>query len=244
MNISYRRLLDRIGHTFADETLLEQALTHRSYSSVNNERLEFLGDAVLGMLVSQILYERFKGASEGDLSQLRACLVRGEALAGLASEMDLGEHLRLGGGELKSGGARRQSILANAVEAIIGAIFLDAGIEACRDRVLQWFASRLENLSVSALNRDAKTRLQEYLQQFGRELPIYEVVDISGEAHVRLFNVRCGLIDAPEHATGQAASRKKAEQIAAASVLEQLLNSGQPSKRPILTVKATLEDND
>ncbi len=244
MNISYRRLLDRIGHTFADETLLEQALTHRSYSSVNNERLEFLGDAVLGMLISQILYERFKDASEGDLSQLRASLVRGEALAGLASEMGLGEHLRLGGGELKSGGARRQSILANVVEAIIGAIFLDAGIEACRDRILHWFASRLENLSVSALNRDAKTRLQEYLQQFGRELPIYEVVDISGEAHVRLFNVRCGLIDAPEHATGQAASRKKAEQIAAASVLEQLLNSGQPAKRPILTVKATLEDND
>lgn len=244
MNISYRRLLNRIGHTFADEALLEQALTHRSYSAVNNERLEFLGDAVLGLLVSQILYERFKDASEGDLSQLRASLVRGEVLAGLASEMGLGEHLRLGGGELKSGGARRQSILANAVEAIIGAIFLDAGIDACRGRILHWFAGRLENLSVTVLNKDAKTRLQEYLQQLGRELPLYEVVDISGEAHARLFNVRCGLIDAPESAVGQAASRKKAEQIAAANVLDQLLNPGQHSMRPILTVKPTLEEND
>jgi len=233
VDINYQRLLKRIGHPFANSALFEQALTHRSYSAQNNERLEFLGDAVLGLLISHILYERFEDANEGELSQLRASLVKGEALAEVARELGIGEHLRLGGGEMKSGGARRDTILADALEAIIGAIFLDAGIPACRDRIAQWFSSRLDNLSLGTFNKDAKTLLQEYLQAHGRELPLYEVIATNGEAHACTFTVRCGLRDVEQSTVGEGigarivegigegSSRKKAEQAAAKVVLEQ-----------------------
>lgn len=228
MNTDYGSLEQRINHTFADPALLELALTHRSYQKISNERLEFLGDSILGMLISHMLYQRFPTASEGDLSQLRSALVKGEALAALAVEFDLGKYLRLGAGELKSGGPRRASILADALEAVIGAIYLDGGVAACGDCVQLWFAERLEKLSVGELNKDAKTRLQEYLQKYGRELPLYEVVEISGEQHARAFTVQCSLLDADYRTKAEAGTRKKAERKAAQKLLALLLEAEKP----------------
>ncbi len=222
MDINYQRLLTRIGHDFSKPRLLQQALTHRSYSAKNNERLEFLGDAILGLVISHILYERFENAPEGELSQLRASLVRGAVLADVARELAIGGHLRLGSGEMKSGGARRDTILADAMEAIVGAIFLDAGMDACRSRIEQWYRYRLDNLSVKTITKDAKTLLQEYLQGQGRELPLYQLIESVGDAHEQVFHVQCALSDSEETAVGEGGSRKKAEQEAAQRMYEQL----------------------
>ncbi|MBV1930177.1 MAG: ribonuclease III [Porticoccaceae bacterium] len=222
MDINYQRLLTRIGHDFCQPKLLQQALTHRSYSAINNERLEFLGDAILGMVISHILYERFEKAQEGELSQLRASLVKGAVLAEVARELAIGEHLKLGGGEMKSGGARRDTILADAMEAIIGAIFLDAGIDACRLRITQWYSHRLGDLSVKTITKDAKTLLQEYLQGQGCELPAYQVIESTGDAHEQVFSVQCILSDSEQMAVGEGSSRKKAEQEAAQRMFDQL----------------------
>ncbi|WP_444931754.1 ribonuclease III [Microbulbifer sp. SSSA002] len=208
------RLCKRLGHDFAQAELLELALTHRSHGSRNNERLEFLGDSILGFTIGAALYEQFPHGREGQLSRLRAQLVSGETLAKLARELDIGDCLRLGEGEMKSGGFRRASILADAVEALIGAIYLDAGLEAARARVLEWFAPRLQGLSLETV-KDPKTRLQEWLQARKKPLPEYKVVDVSGAEHAQHFVVECRVSGLAQPVKGEASSRRNAEKTAA-----------------------------
>ena len=224
MRGNLERLSQRLGHTFGDQRLLEAALTHRSVGSANNERLEFLGDAILSFVISAELYERFSNSNEGTLSRLRAALVKGETLARLAITLDLGEHLRLGSGELKSGGFRRESILADGVEALIGAIYLDAGIEDARACILSLFQEELQNVSPSEVLKDPKTRLQEYLQSRHEPLPTYSVISVEGEAHEQTFIVGCRISGLDEPVKGIGGSRRKAEQVAAKAALEQLEN--------------------
>ncbi|CAN7639090.1 ribonuclease III [Aquipseudomonas alcaligenes] len=219
MSVSLSRLERQLGHTFQDQGLMTLALTHRSFAGRNNERLEFLGDAILNFVAGEALYERFPQAREGQLSRLRARLVKGETLALLARGFELGEYLRLGSGELKSGGFRRESILADALEALIGAIYLDAGMERARERVLAWLHNELEGLTLVDTNKDPKTRLQEFLQSRACELPRYEVVDIQGEPHCRSFFVECEIALLNDKTRGQGASRRIAEQVAAAAAL-------------------------
>jgi ribonuclease-3 len=214
-----QRLERQLGYKFQDPDLMILALTHRSFAGRNNERLEFLGDAILNFVVGEALFKRFPQAREGQLSRLRARLVKGETLARLARVFDLGEYLRLGSGELKSGGFRRESILADATEALIGAIYLDTGMEAARDRVLAWLEPYFDELTLVDTNKDPKTRLQEFLQSRGCELPRYDVVDIQGEPHCRTFFVECEIALHNEKTRGQGASRRIAEQVAAAAAL-------------------------
>jgi len=216
---SLSRLERRLGHTFQNQELMLLALTHRSFAGRNNERLEFLGDAILNFVAGEALFERFPQAREGQLSRLRARLVKGETLAVLARGFELGEYLRLGSGELKSGGFRRESILADALEALIGAIYLDAGMDVARARVLDWLANELDGLTLVDTNKDPKTRLQEFLQSRAAELPRYEVVDIQGEPHCRTFFVQCEIALLTDKTQGQGASRRIAEQVAAAAAL-------------------------
>ncbi len=214
------QLLERtIGHAFGDTGLVTLALSHRSVGKVNNERLEFLGDSLLNLYIADALFRQFPQASEGDLSRLRAHLVRGETLAQIAQEMQLGDYLLLGGGELKSGGFRRKSILADTVEALIGAIYLDSDIDHCRTRVLDWYRSRLDDLSLNQVEKDPKTRLQEYLQERGQSLPDYQVVNESGQSHAREYEVRCRLPGITDVFTASASSKRKAEKLAAADAL-------------------------
>ncbi|GAA5445049.1 ribonuclease 3 [Microbulbifer sp. NBRC 101763] len=215
------RLCTRLGYKFEQGDLLELALTHRSHGSRNNERLEFLGDSILGFTIGAALYEQFPEGREGQLSRLRAQLVSGETLAKLARELDIGDCLRLGEGEMKSGGFRRASILADAVEALIGAIYLDAGLEAARTRVLEWFAPRLQGLSLETV-KDPKTRLQEWLQGRKKPLPEYSVVDVSGAEHAQHFIVECRVSGLAQPARGEASSRRAAEKIAAVEAYRQL----------------------
>nr|WP_306671249.1 MULTISPECIES: ribonuclease III [unclassified Endozoicomonas] len=213
----------RLGYTFSDRSRLELALTHRSCGSRNNERLEFLGDSIVNFVIAEALFERFPDAREGQLSRLRARMVRGATLAEIGREFQLGDSLRLGSGELKSGGYRRESILADAVEAIIGAIYLDAGMETCRERIRSWFADRLSELSVTdQQNKDPKTRLQEYLQARQNPLPKYRVLNIQGDAHDQVFTVVCELESLDITSEGQGPSRRGAEQQAARFALEKL----------------------
>jgi ribonuclease-3 len=216
---SLSRLERRLGHTFQNQELMLLALTHRSFAGRNNERLEFLGDAILNFVAGEALFERFPQAREGQLSRLRARLVKGETLAVLARGFELGEYLRLGSGELKSGGFRRESILADALEALIGAIYLDAGMDVARARVLDWLTNELDGLTLVDTNKDPKTRLQEFLQSRAVELPRYEVVDIQGEPHCRTFFVQCEIALLTDKTQGQGASRRIAEQVAAAAAL-------------------------
>ena len=221
--VDIARLERKLGYKFSNRSHLELALTHRSCGSRNNERLEFLGDSIVNFVIAQALFERFPKAREGQLSRLRARMVRGVTLAELGREFELGDFLRLGSGELKSGGYRRESILADAVEAIIGAIYLDAGMEACRERIGSWFDERLKGLSVSdQQNKDPKTRLQEYLQARQQLLPRYHVVDICGEAHDQVFSVICELDCLKAPCKGEGPSRRGAEQQAARHALKQL----------------------
>ncbi len=212
-------LEERLGYRFRDRDLLARALTHRSAGSPNNERLEFLGDAVLGFLVAERLYQAFPHAREGALTRLRAAVVKGDSLAVRGRELGLGPHLRLGSGELKSGGRDRDSILADGVEALIGAAYLDGGEEAARAVVERLFAPVVAGLDVEAVAKDPKTRLQEWLQ--GRRLPLpdYELLEASGSEHARTFRVRCSVPDLAASAEGIARSRRAAEQEAAQSVL-------------------------
>jgi len=213
--------LRRLGYVFIDESLREQALTHRSASSRHNERLEFLGDSLLGQIISAQLYHRFPTASEGEMSRMRASLVKEKTLAELAAELQLGDVLHLGSGELKSGGFRRESILADALEALIGAIYLDAGFVECERVVLLLFASRLEQLPEAGTDKDAKTRLQELLQGLHLPLPQYDLLATYGEAHAQTFHVRCTLHDG-QIAEGRGSSRRRAEQEAAELLLQHL----------------------
>lgn len=207
-----------LGHAFADATLLERALTHRSAGHENNERLEFLGDALLNMLVAELVFELHPRATEGEMTRLRAALVNGTALAEMARGEELGDRLRLGAGELKSGGFRRDSILADALEAVIAAIYVDAGWGRCREVVRRLFATRVAEGAYTP--KDAKTRLQEFLQGRSLPLPTYELVAAHGEDHARVFEVRC-VIDALSISTaGSGSSRRAAEQVAAEQALE------------------------
>jgi len=208
-------LIRKIGHEFNDLKLLEQALTHRSAANIHNERLEFLGDAVLQVVISSALYKQFPKIDEGDLSRMRSSLVRGETLAEIAIEFKLGTCLKLGPGELKSGGTRRSSILADSVEAIIGAIYLDAGIDTATKRVLAWYQTRLDTIEPGAAQKDPKTRLQEWLQARKCEVPIYTVVNVAGAAHNQQFTVQCQIDLLTEFVEAKGSSRRKAEQAAA-----------------------------
>ena len=211
------RLLQVIGYNFSDPQLADYALTHRSVSGINNERLEFLGDAILGFVIADELYVRFKEADEGQLSRMRAGLVKGELLTALARDLELGIYLKLGSGELRSGGQSRSSILADALEALLAAIYLDGGYGAARQVILD-----LESISPATLQKDPKTRLQEYLQGRGLGLPSYNIVNIDGEQHDQLFRVKCMVEDLSIESEGQGSSRRKAEQDAAGQVLEQV----------------------
>ena len=212
-----------LGHRFADATLLERALTHRSAAHANNERLEFLGDALLNLLVAELIYETHPRASEGDMTRLRAALVNGNALAEMARTHQLGDRLHLGPGELKSGGHRRDSILADAVEAVVAAVYLDSDFDHCREVVLPWFEPALAALPPpNKVGKDAKTRLQEWLQARQRALPVYELVSESGDDHAKVFRVACALAEPAMRAEGEGSSRRAAEQVAAEAVLEQV----------------------
>jgi len=204
---------------FKNAELIQQALRHKSVGSRNNERLEFLGDAVLGQVIAHALYLRYPDEHEDGLSLMRAALVRRDSLAELARELDLGRAIELGAGELKGGGHRRNSILADAFEAIIGAVYLDSGFAVAETLLLRLFDERLNTVSVT---KDAKTRLQELLQSQKDPLPSYDVVQVSGPDHARRFEVRCALADGTQQAHGQATSRREAEQAAAARLLELL----------------------
>ncbi len=195
------------------------AMTHRSFSAVNNERVEFLGDSLLNMIIAEALYLRFPDVDEGDLSRIRALLVSGKTLATVAVEFELGRFLRLGAGEKNSGGQRRASTLADAVEALIGAIYLEAGFEVCRERVLAWFAPRLVSLNPDASHKDPKTRLQEFLQGRKQPLPDYQLEETAGAAHQQTFIVSCSISLLKSSVSASGSSRRKAEQAAAEKVL-------------------------
>jgi ribonuclease-3 len=212
----------RLGYAPRDRALFVIALTHRSAEGPNNERLEFLGDSVLNLLLSERLYREFPTATEGDLSRLRARLVSEEPLAEIAQEMQLGELLLLGSGELKTGGFRRQSILADAFEALCGALYLDGGSEAVRAIIGPKFETRIINLPEPATLKDAKTRLQEHLQANGRPLPLYTVKRTSGEPHAQTFLVSCVVAHAELETEGEGPSRRRAEQVAAQAALRAL----------------------
>ncbi|WNO61577.1 ribonuclease III [Rheinheimera sp. MMS21-TC3] len=222
MQKSLKPLLLKLGYEFTNPDLLEQALTHRSCKGQHNERLEYLGDAVLSLVIAEALYSQFPKAREGDLTRMRAMLVKGVTLAEIAQELQLSDFLRLGPGELKSGGFRRESILADAFEAILGAIFLDSGMSACKERILFWFASRLAEITPGQ-QKDSKTLLQEYLQGLHLDLPAYDVIATQGEAHQQTFTVRCTITGMPPF-TATGSSRRKAEQDAANMALEKISN--------------------
>jgi ribonuclease-3 len=220
------RLQQALGHEFRDPQLLTLALTHRSAGGRNNERLEFLGDSIVNHIIAEALYAQFPAAREGDLSRMRSALVRGDTLARLARELGLGDYLVLGQGERKSGGHRRASILADALEAVAGAILLDSDVQQCRSCVLAWFGQRLEQLTLASAGKDPKTQLQEYLQGRGSPLPSYELLQVLGEDHDLQFQVACRLHNPTLVARGSGASRRKAEQAAARSALERLTARG------------------
>lgn len=211
----------RLGYRFTDPLLLARALRHRSAGRDNNERLEFLGDAVLGFVIAEALFVRFPNAPEGDLSRVRASLVQQATLAAIARDLKLGEHLILGPGELKTGGGSRDSILADALEALISAIYLDGGMAVCSATVLRWLGPRLVDLNEDA-GKDAKTRLQEFLQAKRAPLPVYGVREITGEDHQQTFVVTCDVPLLKETLIGSGSSRKIAEQNAAQAALLKL----------------------
>jgi ribonuclease-3 len=211
----------RLRYDFRARELLEQALTHRSADSVHNERLEFLGDAVLGLVVANALYRRFPQATEGQLSRLRASLVRRETLAAIARTLDLGDYLQLGPGELRSGGHTRSSILADGLEALFAAVYLDGGPVPAERVILALLQKPLEETTLDGCQKDAKTRLQEYLQAHQHGLPEYEILAIDGVAHDQRFSCRCTVADLSISAEGIGKSRRKAEQAAAEGVLRQ-----------------------
>lgn len=222
MKDQLQRLCRKLDYEFRNPGLLAQALTHRSSGAMNNERLEFLGDGLINFVIGAELYDKQIRAEEGALSRLRASLVREETMARIGRELELGDVLNLGESELKSGGFRRDSILADALEAVVGAIFLDSGFDAARKATLHVYDAFLKNLPDPDTLKDAKTRLQEVLQAQARPLPVYEVLSESGPPHKREFVVRCSLTDAAEATQADGSSRRIAQQRAAAMMLEKL----------------------
>ena len=199
--------------------MLEQALTHRSIGNNNNERLEYLGDAILGFVIADIIYQKFPEASEGELTRVRASLVKGEKLAEISREIQLAGEIKLGTGELKSGGWRRDSILANTLEALIGAIYLDSNIESCRSVILNLYQSHLENIDPADIKKDAKSQLQEYLQSRKQNVPDYEVIDEFGSSHQPEFTVSCKIDLFDDVVIAKGTSKRKAEQAAAEKII-------------------------
>ena len=230
MNNPLLKLSQRIDYTFSDNSLIELALTHRSCGGKNNERLEFLGDSIVNLVIAEALFLKFPEAKEGKLSRLRARMVKGVTLAELARDFGLGDFLHLGSGEMKSGGHRRESILADTVEAIIGAIYLDSDMNTVKSKILQWYDSRLKALSLDDPLKDPKTQLQEYLQGKQAPLPKYDVLNIEGSAHEQLFKVSCVVEDLENTIVGQGGSRRIAEQEAAAQALKFLGISLKPGE--------------
>lgn len=219
---NFQQLQQRLQYEFANLELLELALSHRSSGRINNERLEFLGDSVLSLVITDFLYHRFPEVREGDLSRMRASLVRAESLSEVAKTLELGNEIVLGQGEMKSGGHRRDSILGDTVEALIGAVYLDSDIESARTCILRWFAGLLIAIEEVKPVKDAKTSLQEFLQQRGHSLPEYRVIDTGGEAHNRQFTVSCKIDLLDREFTATATSRRKAEQLVAEKFLATL----------------------
>ena len=218
-----KKLMQKLGYEFRTVSLVETALTHRSAGPKNNERMEFLGDAVLGFVIATQLFHQYPHADEGELSRLRANLVNENILAEIALEFGLGDYLRLGSGELKSGGSRRKSILADAVEAIIGAVCLDADIEVCQVVILKWFDSRLNNPEAMENLKDPKSLLQEYLQAKKYSLPEYHLISTTGDAHSQHFHVSCEVSGLKHRTEGVGSTRRGAEQMAAQEYFTWLL---------------------
>jgi ribonuclease III len=222
LNTKLQRLEHRLGYPFKAQKLLELALTHRSHGAHNNERLEFLGDSILNLIIGEALFQRFSEAREGQLSRLRSQLVKGETLAELAREFEVGECLILGEGEMKSGGSGRDSILADTLEALIGAIYTETSFEVCRAQVLSWYQSRLDALSMDVTAKDPKSQLQEYMQAQRKPLPEYTVVETLGEAHAHVFTIECRVEFLKKPVRAQASSRREAEKLAATEVIRLL----------------------
>lgn len=220
--MSQEKLAHSINYHFQDEKLLKRALTHRSVSHNNNERLEYLGDSIVNFVVAEALFKRFPNTSEGQLSRMRANLVKKESLAEIANYLNLGDYIYLGSGELKSGGYRRESILADALEALIAAIYLDANLDSCKEKILYWFKEKLANVSSTVSNKDAKTKLQEYLQARKLPLPTYKIVKTVGKDHQQIFHVSCEIPGFKHYQEGQGDNRRRAEQMAAAAILKEL----------------------
>ncbi len=218
-------LLKKLEYSFVDISLLEEALTHRSYSSRNNERLEFLGDGILNFVIAHELFKSYPDVQEGDLSRLRANLVNKDSLAEIAGHLKLGDVILLGSGELKSGGFRRPSILADAVESIFGAVYCDSGFEPCRELIIRLYASRLSSSMDLQSLKDPKTQLQELLQSRHFSLPDYQVTNIKGQAHAQVFHVKCSIEKMNIAVTGEGKSRRKAEQIAASKAILKVKDS-------------------
>lgn len=218
-------LQQRLDHVFVNPRLMERALTHRSFSADHNERLEFLGDSVLGLAVSGLLFEKLTELPEGDLSRVRANLVKQETLFELATRLNLARSLRLGEGEKRSGGHKRPSILADALEALIGAVYLDGGFEAASALVRRLYGDVELSAQMSAMGKDPKTELQEWLQARKMKLPSYRVVATLGEAHKQTFDVECTVVETGHSERGIGASRRAGEQAAAAAMLQQLVNT-------------------
>jgi ribonuclease-3 len=212
-------LVEKLNYQFRDPQFLKTALTHRSKGGEHNERFEFLGDAVVNFVVAEILFHQYPTATEGDLSRWRASLVNRDTLADLAKEFELGSYLFLGPGEMRSGGNERQSILSCAMEAVIGAVYLDGGFEAASKCIAEWYAPWLQSLSSAASHKDPKTLLQEHVQSRRMSLPIYTVESIGGEAHQQTFTVSCQIDGLPDKTHGKGTSRRRAEQDAAAAML-------------------------
>jgi len=217
-----KALQERLGHEFTDQVLLERAVTHRSFSADHNERLEFLGDSVLNLSVAHWLFEKLNDQTEGDLSRVRANLVKQDTLFQLAFDLELSGVLRLGEGELRSGGQKRPSILADAVEALIGAVYLDAGYQAAQALVLRLFKDVAVNPEMQAASKDPKTELQEWLQGRKLQLPLYTVVATRGAAHKQIFEVACDIREMGLSQLGLGTSRRAGEQAAAAAMLESI----------------------
>lgn len=225
MHPHIERLYRHLGYHFENTAFLRQALTHCSVGEKNYERLEFLGDSILNMVISCALFERYPQESEGQLSRLRAFLVKGDTLADIALEIELGDYLFLGPGELKSGGFRRRSILADALEAIFAAIFLDGDLAHAERVILNLYDSRLNNQTLNVNLKDAKTQLQEYLQAQKHPLPQYTVEEVKGGEHEQIFHIICGLPTLNVITEGQGETRRKAEQVAAKLMLQQLMQA-------------------
>lgn len=215
----FSSLVVKLGYRFRDPNLLRLALTHRSFSADNNERLEFLGDSLLNLIIGEALFAKFPSAREGQLSGLRSALVRADTLVSIARAFELNHFLVLGEGELKSGGLERDSILADSVEALIGAIYIESGFDICKQTVLTWYADKLDALSLSVSHKDAKTRLQEYLQSCKKPLPEYQVIETMGESHAQQFVVECRVVLLAKPTVARASSRREAEKLAASEAL-------------------------